>query len=79
MTEEHSFHYVVDNVTIVTDDRAARKQANKRGIPRSGTLGGLKKLVDDGKVLESQADTYLANMIAEGYQSPVTRLSQIRR
>ena len=66
MTEEHSFHYVVDNVTIVTDDRAARKQANKRGIPISGPLGVLKKRVDDGKGGESQADTELAKLIAEG-------------
>lgn len=64
---------------VVTDDRGARKQAMKYNVGMSGTLGVLKKLIDEGHLTASQADEHLAEMIAKGYYSPVTRFSQLRR
>lgn len=64
---------------VVTDDRGARKQAVNYGIPMTGTLGVLKMLVDNENLTVNQADEHLAEMIAEGYYSPVRQFSQLRR
>lgn len=62
---------------VVTDDRAARKQAEKRGIPMAGTVGVLKILVDDRRLAVEDAEKYLAAMIARGFYSPIQRFSQL--
>lgn len=65
------------NGTIVTDDRAARRQATLRGVAVSGTLGVLRKLVSEGRLSVSEADEYLAAMMAQGFRSPVKSLEKL--
>ena len=63
---------------FLTDDRAARREARRRGVPLSGTLGVLKSLVDEGRVSLEEADKALQQMISLGYHSPVLLLSELR-
>jgi predicted nucleic acid-binding protein len=62
---------------ILTDDRDARKFANRLQIPLSGTLGILIRLVDIRFLKLDQADELLASMIEANYRSPVTSLIEI--
>ena len=62
---------------ILTDDRAARQQAMLRDVAVSGTLGVLRKLVSDGRLSLSEADEYLAAMIAQGFRSPVRSVEEL--
>ena len=66
------------NGVILTDDRAARRQATLRGVVMSGTLGVLSKLIRDGRLSLTEADEYLAAMIAQGFRSPVKSLKELR-
>jgi predicted nucleic acid-binding protein len=52
---------------FLTDDRVARREARRLGVPLSGTIGVLKSLVDDGCVTFEEADEALQQMIALGY------------
>ena len=62
---------------FLTDDRAARKIAHAWHIPLSGTLGCLIVAVEKQLFTLPQANTFLAQMIAYGYRSPVTDLSSL--
>ena len=63
---------------FLTDDRVARREARRLGVPISGTLGVLKSLVDEGYVSLEEANEALEQMIALGYHSPVRSLSELR-
>lgn len=63
---------------FLTDDRVARREARRLGVPLSGTIGVLKSLVHEGRVSLEEADEALQQMIALGYHSPVRSLSELR-
>ena len=62
---------------VFTDDRDARRLAAARHVPISGTLGILLRLVDLRIVQLSEANGFLAQMIAAGYRSPVPFLEPL--
>ncbi len=61
----------VRNFGFLTDDRVARREARRLGVPLSGTMGVLRTLVDEGVVSLAEANGLLSEMIAVGYRSPV--------
>ena len=63
---------------FLTDDRVARREARRLGVPISGTLGVLKSLVDEGYVSLEEANEALEQMIALGYHSPVRSLRELQ-
>ncbi len=65
------------NGRILTDDRDARKLAAQLSIPVSGTLGILLRLVHTNTLSEQEANQLLAEMIAKGYRSPITKLGSL--
>lgn len=65
------------NGRILTDDRDARKLAAQLNIPVSGTLGILLRLVQENTLSMGEAEQVLAEMIAKGYRSPVTKLGSL--
>ncbi len=63
-------------MTLVTDDLATRRLAEKRKVPLSGTLGILIALVRHNAFPLKEANTMLATMIQRHYRSPVNRLDE---
>ena len=63
--------------TLLTDDRAARDEARRLGIPVSGTIGCLVLAVERGLCSLQQANVWLQAMIDKGYHSPVLDLSSL--
>jgi predicted nucleic acid-binding protein len=63
---------------LFSDDRAARREARRRGIPLSGTLGVLRTLVEKGRISLNEADAILHDMMALGYYSPVQSLRELK-
>lgn len=63
---------------LLSDDRVARREARRLGVPVSGTIGVLKSLVDEGRVPLDAADTALRRMIALGYYAPIRSLRELR-
>lgn len=59
---------------LLTDDRMARREARRLGVPLAGTIGALISLVDDGYLTEHVANQILQQMIAAGYRSPLKSL-----
>lgn len=55
---------------LLTDDRLARREARRLGVPLSGTIGALVSLMDDGHLTVHTANQILQQMIAVGYRSP---------
>lgn len=68
---------VVQGHRVLTDDRTARQIAMQMGVPVSGTLGLLLRLVDQGHLSLPEADNLLSSMIAAGYRSPIASLTEI--
>lgn len=64
-------------VTVVADDRAARKQCSLMNISVTGTIGILKACVRDGQLALEQADSVLRKMIAAGFYSPIRNIADI--
>jgi len=60
---------------FLTDDRVARREARRLGVPLSGTMGALRSLVHEGHVSFDEANAALQEMVAFGYHSPVHDLS----
>lgn len=60
---------------IWTDDSDARRYARQSGIPVTGTLGILVRLVQKRLLSLDEANLLLAEMVKYGYYSPVTDLS----
>jgi predicted nucleic acid-binding protein len=65
------------NATVVTDDRAARKQCSLMKISFTGTVGILKASLLDGHLSLSLADEILYTMIEAGFYSPIRSLADI--
>ncbi len=63
--------------TLLTDDQAARREAEQLGIRLSGTLGCLVLSIERDLCTLEQANTWLAEMIQQGYRSPVTDLTPL--
>lgn len=59
---------------LMTDDRVARREARRLGVPLSGTIGALVSLMDDGHLTVQTANQILQQMIAVGYRSPLQSL-----
>lgn len=62
---------------LLTDDRAARAEAARRGLRVSGTIGCLILAIKRGLCSIEQANSWLKAMIAVGYHSPVGDLSAL--
>lgn len=62
---------------FLTDDRVARREARRLGVPVSGTLGLLRSLVDDGFISLTEANALLQKMIATGYRSPIDSVNKM--
>jgi len=62
---------------LLTDDRAARTEATRLGVPVSGSLGCLVLAVERHLCSFSQANSWLQEMIHQGYHSPVTDLAPL--
>jgi predicted nucleic acid-binding protein len=63
---------------LLTDDLAARKEATRRGIHKSGSVGCLVLMVERGLCTLEQANLWLENMIRHNYyRSPVTDLTPL--
>ena len=64
-------------LTFVTDDLAARRLAEANGVPLTGTLGILIRLVREGALPLEEANAMLSAMIEKRYRSPVDRLDDL--
>jgi predicted nucleic acid-binding protein len=64
--------------TIFSDDRDARRYAQRQKLHVSGPLGVLLLLVEEKCLTLAEADACLQDMIAHGYRSPVTSLADVR-
>ncbi len=62
---------------LLTDDKAARRHAENRKVPVSGTLGCLILGIERGLWNPDQANQWLERIIASGFHSPVTDLSAL--
>ena len=62
---------------FVTDDRKARQVALDLGVKVTGTLGILVVAVERQIITIDEANQYLAQMIRNGYRSPVDDLSNL--
>jgi predicted nucleic acid-binding protein len=62
---------------LLTDDRAARTEATRLGVPVSGSLGCLVLAIERHLCSLSQANIWLQEMMHQGYHSPVTDLAPL--
>lgn len=62
---------------VFTDDRDARTLAARMGIPVSGTIGLLVRLVDLGEITVAEGNRLLARMITFGYYAPIDSLERV--
>jgi predicted nucleic acid-binding protein len=62
---------------VASDDRAARAVCLERQIPFTGTIGVLKACCLDQQLTAAEADRILAEMIRQGFYSPVNRIRDI--
>lgn len=68
---------IARDLTLASDDRAARQQAKEHGIRLTGTIGILVRAVRQEYIPLSKANDVLARMIALRYRSPVQRLDDL--
>ena len=62
---------------FASDDRVARTEATRLGVPLTGTVGILVKSVRTGVCELRAADAYLEKIIEAGFFSPVRSLREI--
>lgn len=62
---------------FLSDDFAARRLAEAKGVIVSGTIGILLKGVVTGVLAVAEADRLLAEMISHGYRAPVRSLREL--
>lgn len=60
---------------LLTDDKAAREEARKHGVPVSGSVGSLVLAVERKHCSLHQANRWLEEMIRQGYRSPMSDMS----
>ncbi len=65
------------SLTLATDDLAARRQAEEREVPLTGTCGILIALVRNDALSLAEANAMLLEMIQRGYRSPVGNLDEL--
>ena len=65
------------DLKVLTDDRDARKLAQRRGVPVSGTIGVLVEAVREGLLSIEEGNTMLSEMIEKGYFSPFEVLDEL--
>lgn len=65
------------NWVLLTDDLAARQEAERLNIRRSGSVGCLVLAVEHDRCPLSEANRWLARMIEQSYRSPVTDLTPL--
>lgn len=58
------------------DDRLARREAERLGVPLSGTVGILIKAIRIGEIELAKANAVLKVMIQAGFYSPVARITR---
>ena len=68
---------VARQLTLATDDLAARRAAAARGVKLTGTLGILVRLVREKHLTLAEANNILTDMIALHYRTPVNRLDDL--
>lgn len=62
---------------FLSDDFAARRLAEAKGVVVSGTIGILLKGIATGVLALAEADRLLAEMISHGYRAPVRSLREL--
>ncbi|MFQ6120500.1 MAG: hypothetical protein ACE5KE_11545 [Methanosarcinales archaeon] len=65
------------DLKVLTDDKDARKLAQRRGVPVSGTIGVLVEAVREGLLSLEEGNTMLSDMIKNGYFSPYETLDDL--
>jgi len=65
------------NLKVLTDDLDARRLAQRRGVPVSGTIGILVEAVRTGILSVDEGNAMLSKMTAKGYFSPFERLDEL--
>ena len=60
---------------FLCDDARARREAQRQGVPVSGTIGILVLNVRNGNLTPAEGNEILSRMIALGYRSPVATLN----
>jgi len=65
------------NVKVLSDDMDARKLAQRRGVPISGTIGVLVEAVREGLLSIVEGNIALSDMIEKGYFSPFETLDEL--
>ena len=67
----------VRGLTFASDDRTARREAARLGVPLTGTVGILKKAVMGRHLAANEADAFLIKMKKTGFFSPVDSIKKI--
>lgn len=62
---------------LATDDKDARRLAQRLRISLTGTVGILAILVKESRITLHEGDRMLQDMIAGGYRSPINTLQEI--
>jgi predicted nucleic acid-binding protein len=62
---------------LVSDDAEARREAQRFGLPLTGSIGILVLNVRQGKLTRAEANALLEEMIVLGYRSPVPTLDDL--
>lgn len=62
---------------VLTDDLDARRLALASGLTVTGTLGVLERLIRKGALSLEEADHLLAEMIRQGYRSPISSIRSL--
>lgn len=65
------------NLKMLTDDLDARRLAQRKGIPVSGTIGVLIAAVRGGIISFDEGNLMLSKMIDKGYFSPFDKLNEL--
>jgi predicted nucleic acid-binding protein len=65
------------NGLFACDDLKARREAQRYGVPVTGTIGILILNVRLGSLTIDEGNTLLTGMITRGYRSPVTKLDDL--
>jgi predicted nucleic acid-binding protein len=62
---------------LVSDDAEARREAQRFGLPLTGSIGILVLNVRQGRLTQAEGNVLLEEMIALGYHSPIATLDDL--